>query len=139
VALLLSQGLPTADITDEHLAHFFFVDADGSPAGLVGLELYGPAALLRSLVVGENARGNGLGSTLVRHAEQYAVTTGVRTLYLLTTTADRFFQRLGYERIERSQAPTSIKETREFASLCPASSAFMAKTLLPHLNSTGDP
>ena len=129
VALLQSQGLPISDITDEHLEHFFFVGYDGSPAGLVGLELYGAVALLRSLVVGENARGNGWGSTLVEHAERYAATKGVRSVYLLTTTAEAFFKRLGYERIDRSQSPPSIKETREFASLCPSSSAFMTKAL----------
>ena len=48
-ALLESQGLPISDITDEHLEHFFFVGSDGSPTGLVGLELYGGDALLRSL------------------------------------------------------------------------------------------
>jgi amino-acid N-acetyltransferase len=129
VALLQSQGLPVSDITDEHLEHFFFVGSDGSPTGLVGLELYGTDALLRSLIVGESARGNGLGSTLVELAEQYAATNRVRSIYLLTTTAEIFFKRLGYERIDRSQAPPEIKATREFASLCPASSAFMMKTL----------
>jgi amino-acid N-acetyltransferase len=54
---------------------------------------------------------------------------GVRSIYLLTTTAEVFFKRLGYERIERSRAPPSIERTREFASLCPASSAFMIKQL----------
>jgi hypothetical protein len=38
--------LPDSDITDEHLEHFFFVGSDGSPIGLVGLELYGTDALL---------------------------------------------------------------------------------------------
>jgi amino-acid N-acetyltransferase len=129
VALLQAQGLPISDITDEHLEHFFFIGSDGSPSGLVGLEIYGSDALLRSLVVGENARATGLGSALTDHAEQYAASKGVRSIYLLTTTAETFFQRLGYERIERSQAPASIERTREFASLCPASSAFMVKSL----------
>jgi amino-acid N-acetyltransferase len=129
VALLQSQGLPISDITDEHLEHFFFVGSDGSPAGLIGLELYGTDALLRSLVVDESARRNGLGASLVEHAEQYAATKRVRSIYLLTTTAETFFKRLGYERIDRSQAPPSIKGTREYASLCPASSAFMMKRL----------
>jgi amino-acid N-acetyltransferase len=128
-ALLQSQGLPDSDITDEHLQHFFFIGSDGSPTGLVGLELYAANALLRSLVVAENVRGNGLGSSLVEHAEQYAASRGVRSLYLLTTTAEPFFRRLGYERIDRSNAPRSIKETFEFSSLCPASSAFMKKAL----------
>jgi amino-acid N-acetyltransferase len=117
------------DITGEHLEHFFFVGSDGSPTGLVGLELYGADALLRSLAVAENARGKGLGSTLIDHAEQYAASKGVRSLYLLTTTAEGFFKRLGYERIERSNAPSSIGRTREFAGLCPASSALMLKSL----------
>jgi amino-acid N-acetyltransferase len=128
-ALLEAQGLPVSDITDEHLEHFFFVGSDGSPTGLVGLEVYRSDALLRSLVTVENARGNGLGTGLVEHAEQYAVRKGVRFIYLLTTTAEAFFKRLGYERIDRSQAPSSIKRTREFAGLCPASSAFMMKAL----------
>jgi amino-acid N-acetyltransferase len=129
VALLQAQALPAADITDEHLEHFFFVGPDGSPTGLVGLEVYGADALLRSLVVGENARGAGLGTALIEHAEHYAASKGVRSVYLLTTTAESFFKRLGYERIDRSRAPPSIEGTREFAGLCPASSAFMAKSL----------
>jgi amino-acid N-acetyltransferase len=129
VALLQAQGLPVSDITDEHLEHFFFVGSDGSPAGLVGLELHGTDALLRSLVVAENARSQGLGSALVGHAEQYATSKSVRSIYVLTTTAEAFFKRLGYEGVERSRAPPSIERTREFAGLCPASSAFMLKLL----------
>jgi amino-acid N-acetyltransferase len=129
LALLQAQGLPLSDITDQHLEHFFFAGSDGSPTGLVGLEIHGVDALLRSLVVVDNARGKGLGWTLVEHAEQYAASKGVRSIYLLTTTAEGFFKRLGYERIDRSRAPPSIKRTCEFASLCPASSAFMAKSL----------
>ncbi|HWS66212.1 MAG TPA: arsenic resistance N-acetyltransferase ArsN2 [Steroidobacteraceae bacterium] len=129
VVLLQAQGLPVSDITGEHLEHFFFVGSDGSPTGLVGLELYGTDALLRSLVVAENARSKGLGSTLIDHAEKYAASKGVRSIYLLTTTAEAFFIRLGYERIERSSAPPSIERTREFAGLCPASSAFMSKRI----------
>src|SRR5260370_7624828 len=127
VGLVEAQGLHVSDITDEHLEHFFFVGSDGSPSGLVGLELYGSEALLRSLIVGVNARSKGLGSALIEHAEQYAASMGVRSVYLLTTTAEAYFRRLGYERIDRLLAPTSIKRTREFASLCPARSAFMVK------------
>ena len=61
VALLQAQGLPVSDITDEHLEHFFFIGSDGSPTGLVGIEIYGADALLRSLVVAETARTQGPG------------------------------------------------------------------------------
>jgi amino-acid N-acetyltransferase len=127
IALLAAQGLPTDDLTDEHLEHFFFVGSDGSPIGLVGLEIYGRDALLRSLAVGESERGRGLGSRLVKRAESHAKAQGVRAIYLLTTTADGFFARLGYSRIDRSGASALIQGTKQFATLCPASAALMTK------------
>jgi amino-acid N-acetyltransferase len=129
VALLQAQGLPVSDITDEHLEHFFFMSSDGSPTGLVGVEIYGADALLRSLVVGETARTQGAGSALVQHAEDYAASCRVNAMYLLTTTAESFFARRGYRRVARSEAPLTIQSTAEFASLCPANSAFMIKRL----------
>lgn len=135
VALLQSQGLPASDITDEHLEHFFFTGSDNSPTGLVGIEMYGTEALLRSLVVADTARAQGIGSALVQHAEDYAYARRVARMYLLTTTAERFFKRLGYERIDRSRASASIERTTEFASLCPANSVFMIK----RLQSPGEP
>ncbi len=129
VALLEAEGLPASDLTETHLEHFFFTGSDGAPSALVGLEIYGEAALLRSLVVSAAARTQGLGTALVQHAEEYAAARRVRSLYLLTTTAEAYFEHRGYRRVDRSEAPPSIQSTREFASLCPASSAFMIKRL----------
>jgi len=129
VALLEAEGLPASDLTESHLEHFFFTGTDGAPSALVGLEIHGEDGLLRSLVVSSAARSQGVGSALVRHVEQYAASRRVRALYLLTTTAESYFERRGYRRVDRAQAPPSIQSTREFASLCPASSAFMIKRL----------
>lgn len=131
VALLEAEGLPASDLTEEHLAHFFFTGTDSAPSALVGLEIYGNAALLRSLVVSAAARTQGLGTALILHAEEYAAAHQVRALYLLTTTAETYFEHRGYRCIGRAEAPPSIKSTREFASLCPSSSAFMIKRLQP--------
>ena len=129
-ALLEAEGLPASDLTEAHLEHFFFTGTDGAPSALVGLEIYGDAALLRSLVVSAAARTQGLGSALVLHAEKYAAAHRVHSLYLLTTTAEAYFEHRGYRRIDRSEAPAAIQSTREFSSLCPSSSAFMIKQLL---------
>ena len=129
VAFLQSQGLPGSDITDEHLEHFFFIGSDGSPTGLVGIELHGTDALLRSVIVAESDRAQGVGSALVNHAEDYAVLREISALYLLTTTAESFFERRGYRRLDRTQSPPAIRSTAEFSQLCPASSAFMMKRL----------
>jgi amino-acid N-acetyltransferase len=128
-ALLDAEGLPSSDLTDAHLVHFFFTGSDGLATGLVGLEIYGTDALLRSLVVRRGERDRGTGSSLVKHAEEYAVSRDARSIYLLTTTAEAFFKRLGYDRIDRTGAPASIQRTREFAGLCPATAVVMMKRL----------
>jgi len=79
---------------------------------------------------GPDARGTGLGSALVAHAESHARSEGISTLYLLTTTAERFFAARGYVAAERAAAPATIRDTREFADICPISSAFMQKCLI---------
>jgi amino-acid N-acetyltransferase len=128
-AFLEGEGLPVSDLTDDLLEHFFFIGSNDSPSGLVGLEIFGPDALLRSLIVAASARNQGHGAALVKHAEDHAAAKGVRAIYLLTMTAETFFERRGYRRVERTNAPPSIQATREFASLCPANSAFMCKRL----------
>ena len=127
--LLSESSLPIEDITAQHLQHFFGCGSGLELEGLVGLELYGEVALLRSLAVASSRRGSGVGSGLVAHAERHARDQGVQSLYLLTTTAEAFFMRRGYARIPRDAAPTAIKSTKEFSGICPTSSAFMVKHL----------
>jgi amino-acid N-acetyltransferase len=128
-ALLASAGLPTEDLTDQHCEHFFYLGSTDAPRGLIGLEIFSDVALMRSLVVDPGERGKGAGSALVVRAEQAARDAGVRTIYLLTTTAESFFARRGYQRMPRESAPPAIRATREFAGLCPSGSAFMIRTL----------
>jgi len=132
MALLEAVQLPTADLTENHCEHFFYQGSPAAPAGLVGLvglELFGDVALLRSLAVSPAARASGLGSALLEYAESHARSTGVKAIYLLTTTAEEFFARRGYTPTPRDAAPPAIRSTREFAGICPASSAFMSKPL----------
>src|ERR1700733_10414202 len=84
VATILEQeNLPATDLTDLHLNTFFYAGPSDAPTGIVGLEVYDADALLRSLVVRGGARSSGLGTTLVAHAENYARSHGVHSLYLL--------------------------------------------------------
>jgi amino-acid N-acetyltransferase len=129
VALLESAGLPIIDLTASHLERFFYCGTSEAPTGMVGLELYGADALLRSLVISPAKRASGLGSALVEHAESYARSQGVRAIYLLTNTAEAFFAQRGYLRIARAAAVPAIQATHEFKELCPDSSAVMAKAL----------
>ena len=128
-ALLSAHHLPTADLGDGSRARLFGCIDDGRLLGVVGLEFFDGSALLRSLAVPEDGRGSGLGGALVAHAERTAAGQGVEAVYLLTETAEGFFERLGYRRVDRTDAPPAIATTTQFSSLCPASSAFMAKSL----------
>lgn len=127
--LLNGSRLDGSDLTTEHLRHFFALGTKEEPEGVVGLELFGSVALLRSLAVVSSRRRAGLGSKLVAHAEDYARTKGIKSLYLLTDTAESFFEHRGYNRSGRGDAPPAIRETKEFSEICPVSSAFMVKHL----------
>jgi amino-acid N-acetyltransferase len=129
VRLLESAGLPSADLTEAQLEHFFYCGSKHAPNALIGIELYGVDALLRSLWVAPEARSEGVGSGLVEHVEDYARAQGVGRVYLLTTTAETFFEQLGYQRIERGAVAAAIQASREFRELCPSSSALLFKAL----------
>ena len=127
-ALLREAGLPVDDLVAPVGVQLSGVFDGDALVGVVGLERAGDDALLRSLAIAPDRRGTGLARALVASAEREAATQGVRCLYLLTTTAAEFFERLGYRRIARSDAPPAIAATPQFAALCPASSTCMAKT-----------
>lgn len=128
--LLESAQLPAGDLTVAHLEAFRVAeDREGRLLGGVGIEVAGGAALLRSLVVEPAERGTGLGHALVEAALEMARARGVSQVWLLTTTAERFFERLGWRRVARDSAPAGIRATAEFATICPASSVCMVRDL----------
>ena len=119
VALLRRAELPTEDLTAAKLDAFVVATAGEVCVGVVGLEIHGPDALLRSLAVERRHRSRGLGARLVDAIEAEARARGVTALYLLTTTATTFFERVGYTAHDRAAVPPSIAATTEFSSLCP--------------------
>ncbi len=68
-------------------------------------------------------------SHLAERAEECAASLKIEALYLLTITAEGFFAKRGYHRVERDSAPSSVRETAEFKNLCPASAVCMVKYL----------
>ncbi|MDH5444813.1 MAG: arsenic resistance N-acetyltransferase ArsN2 [Gammaproteobacteria bacterium] len=129
-SLLVTAELPTADLREAHNLHLFGVRGDEQLIGIIGVEVYSSAGLLRSLVVATAHRNGGYGRALVSCAEEWASQHGVKELYLLTTTASPFFKRLGYRIVQRSVAPSAIADTSQFAALCPSSATFMLKPLI---------
>lgn len=129
IAMLVEAGLPAKDLGIADWSHFLACGPRKAPMGLVGLEVFRELALLRSLVVADSMRGRGYGAALLEAAEAHAKRADVRTLYLLTETAEPFFAARGYQRVNRKDIPEDIAGTREFAELCPDTAAVMSKQL----------
>ena len=123
-ALLEAARLPL-DGARDHLASFVVADRGGAVVGCAGLERYGDAALLRSVAVAESERGRGVGVMLVERCLADARAEGLSTVLLLTTTAERFFPRFGFEIVDRSVVPDAVRESAEFRGACPASATLM--------------
>jgi amino-acid N-acetyltransferase len=79
--------------------------------------------------VDKASRGQSLAAQLVAELERYAAALGLHTLYLLTETADQYFEKKGYERIHRAEVPEALKASTEFSHVCPASATVMKKAL----------
>ena len=122
--LLRAASLPLDGLA-EHFSHALVAESENRLVGCVALELYGETALLRSLAVAPERRGEGLGQRLAAAAVSDAKQSGARDVYLLTQTADRFFPRLGFLAEERGLAPDVLQKSEEFRAACPASAVMM--------------
>lgn len=125
---LAASGLPVADLSEPGRAFFRFDDHAGL-VGYGGIEGHGTDRLLRSFLVATDRRGDGLGRVMLRLLEGEARELGVVRLHLLTNTAASFFAASGYAAANRARAPASIASSREFTTLCPASAAYLVKSL----------
>lgn len=127
-ALLERAGLPLAGAR-EHLSTFLLAWRGDALIACVGAELYGSDALLRSVAVAPQAQRTGVGSALVAQALAIARSRGVRSAYLLTTTAAPFFERLGFRSIDASKVPAAVRTSVEFNGVCPASATVMHRAV----------
>jgi amino-acid N-acetyltransferase len=128
IQLLVDAGLPTAGIPAD-LERFIVAEHAGRLVGAAGLERYDRAGLLRSVVVALEARGTGLGTALVERILCDSAADGVADVYLLTTTAERYFPRHGFKRVSRESVPAAVRASVEFREACPATAAVMHRRL----------
>ena len=98
---------------------------NGDLIGGYGLEIFGKDALLRSVVVNKIFKATGKGIEIVNEAITMAKSRKVNHLYLLTTTADKFFLKFGFKVIPRNSVPESIANTNEFKTFCPDTAVSM--------------
>jgi len=124
IHLLASHQLPTVDIYENNITLFVGL-IENEIVATIGVENYGTEALLRSLCVKEGFKNQKYGEKMLSYLRTWCAQETTEALYLLTTTAEHYFERYGFKKIEREKTPQSIQTTREFHSICPNSAVVM--------------
>lgn len=123
-SLLEDNGLPFEDCA-QHIDNFVGVYDEDELIAFGGLEILNKKGLLRSVVVREGYRERGLAGLIIEDLHEKARMSGLQDIYLLTETAQRYFEKLGYQNVSRADLPEEVKATQQFLSLCPASAQVM--------------
>jgi amino-acid N-acetyltransferase len=127
-ALLEREHLPL-DGLRQHFGDALVARAGNRIIGCSALEVYEGGALLRSLAVDAEYRRAGVGTRLTQAAIQLAAQPAIPAVYLLTTTAERFFRKFNFEIVDRADVPASVLASAEFTHACPSSAIIMRKFL----------
>jgi len=128
-SFLRENGLPDVGV-ERYIQNFLIAENEiGSLIGIAGLETYDKNGLLRSVAVRKGSRGKGVGRTLVNAVLRDARTRGLGTVYLLTDNASDYFERLGFQIVDRSDVDATVKTSVEFTEACPESAVVMRKTI----------
>ncbi len=122
--LLETSKLPTAGVND-HIQNFRLEFESQTLLGCVGLEVYGNAGLLRSVVVKNTERNHGIGAKLINAILEHAKTQQLSSIFLLTETAENYFRRFGFKQTTRAEIPTSLHASEELRGACPDSAVVM--------------
>lgn len=128
IGLLREAALSIPGVA-EHFGDFLVAERDGRLVGAVGLEMRGADAFLRSAVVTPAERGTGIGRALTERIMAAARERGVQTLWLLTTKADGYWTRHGFDYVTRDDVPPSVQASPQFHGACPASAFAMKRSL----------
>ena len=112
-ALLIAERLPANGLV-EYLDSFFVLSEADKVVGCAGLECYGEAALLRSVVVAPERRRRDDGRRLVDTALAEAQRRGVRRAYLFTMHASLFFGRMGFREVSLEEFEEAVRASRQY-------------------------
>ena len=105
------------------------LDEAGTLLGCAGIERYGEAAVLRSVVVSESLRGSGEGVRMTERALAFARDDGARRCYLFTMTASEFFARFGFERCRLDDFEPAARECWQWQGV--SGSEHLAEKVIP--------
>ncbi|BAJ26831.1 MULTISPECIES: GNAT family N-acetyltransferase [Kitasatospora] len=108
-AFLHAQGLDPDGLDQPGTLLWTIRDAAG-PTASAALEPSGRAALLRSVAVRPDRRGTGTARRLVEDVLAEAAAGGVHRVYLFSTDAGAFWQRMGFREVPVPEAAAALPD-----------------------------
>lgn len=126
--LLRAAKLPVEGVSDFWGDAYAVAVRGREVVGVAGIERYHDAGLLRSVAVADSLRGSGVGGKLVEDRLRWAEQQGIRALYLLTDTAERWFPRYGFVPVDRAEVPEAVRAAPEFSTICSSAAAVLVRT-----------
>lgn len=112
-ALIVSGEMPAIEL-ERWIEEFWVLDDGGRLIGCAGVETYGEAAVLRSVMVAPELRGTGWGVRLVERCLDYMREKGAGRCYLFTMTAMDFFPRFGFEACTLDDFEPAVREAWQY-------------------------
>ena len=92
----------------EYLQTFKVAELDGEIVGCSALQVvWSDLAEVKSLAVGENCKGKGVGKELVQGCLEKAKELGIAKVFALTLECG-FFEKLGFVKIDKAKLPMKV-------------------------------
>lgn len=129
ITALKDAGLITEELDGPQSANFVFASKTGQAVAYGGYNVLADIAMLRSVTVLPQWRGQGIGARMVTALISQLQGINVKAVYLLTEDADVFFSSLGFFAIGRDEVPQAIRDTGQFARHCPDDAVLMVRAL----------
>lgn len=130
VSQLLSQAdLVPIGLENDQLHLFCELAEEEQLIGVIGVEVYGSACLLRSLAVREDRRNAGIARMLLKEALAFAQQSQCFDVYIITETIGDTMLRYGFTNITRKDVPQEILQSPFFNGICPCTSQVMYKNI----------
>ena len=113
LALMQTSGLSDHGVAG-HIGSFLIARENDRLVAVAGLEDHRTAGLIRSVASHPGWRNRGLATTLVRMPVDRSRTLGHRAVYLRTKTAESYFARFGFRRVELAEVTPAVLASGQF-------------------------
>jgi len=112
-SLISSEQMPAIEV-DRWIDGFWVLDDGEKLVGCACVEVYGEAAVLRSVMVAPELRGTGQGVRMIQRALDSMRESGAKRCYLFTMTAQDWFPRFGFEQCSLEDFEDGARESWQY-------------------------